>query len=78
VLVVEKIPFGRSHDLAYLLGLLPAGKTIPPTLMALPLLNKYAVQYRYPGEAPTLNAHQRKQAVRLAEDAVAWATRMTT
>jgi HEPN domain-containing protein len=76
VLVVDGISFGHSHDLAYLLGLLPEEKSIPPSLIALPLLNKFAVQYRYPGDAPAVNAQQRKQAVRLAEDAVAWAARM--
>ena len=73
VLVEERVSFGRSHDLAYLLSLLPNTRSIPPLLIELPLLNKFAVQFRYPGEIPVVDARQRKYAVRLAEEAVRWA-----
>jgi HEPN domain-containing protein len=76
VLVSERVSFSRSHDMAYLLGLLPQSRSIPPALIELPLLNKYAVQYRYPGEMLPVSATQRKQAVRLAEAAIDWASYM--
>ena len=76
VLVIKGVSFGRSHDLAYLLALLPDSCSIPPALLQLPLLNKYAVQYRYPGETPVVDAKQRKRAVGLAEDTVEWSARI--
>ena len=75
VLAQHEVSFGRSHDLAYLLGLLPPSLSIPVSLVELPVLNKFAVQYRYPGDIPVVDAKQRKRAVRLALDAVEWAAR---
>ena len=68
----QRVP--RSYDLAYLIEALPDKVALPPVLLELPLLTKYAVQRRYPGEAEPLTFKHRRRAVRLAQDAVAWAT----
>ncbi len=75
VLVHHAIRVPRSHDLAYLLSMLPSDVTIPPSLLQLPLLTKYAVRQRYPGEDPPLTPKDRRSALELAESAVEWAAR---
>ena len=67
-------PVPRTHDLAYLLDALPQGVSIPPVLVDLPTLTKFAVQHRYPGEPVPITGRQRTHAVQLAEAAVEWAT----
>jgi hypothetical protein len=54
---------------------MPPALSIPVSLIELPVLNKYAVQYRYPGDIPVVDAKQRRRALRLAQDAVDWAAR---
>ncbi|MCE9612845.1 MAG: HEPN domain-containing protein [Lentisphaerae bacterium] len=75
VLVHHGIQIPRSHDLAYLMGMLPGAVRIPPSLIELPILTKYAVQQRYPGEAAPLTSKHRSAALHLAHEAVSWATR---
>jgi len=77
VLVHHGTRIPKSHDLDYLMAQLPEGVTIPPSLIDLPVLTKYAVQQRYPGEVPPLTSKHRRQAVMLAEEAVRWASRHT-
>ena len=74
VLIDLHIHFSRTHDLAYLLDLLPRDISIPPSLIDLPILNKYAVQQRYPGDLPPVTAKHRRSALQMATDTVAWAT----
>ena len=71
VLVHHGIRAPRSHDVAYLMAKLPTGVGIPPSLLDLPTLTKYAVQQRYPGEVAPVNAKHRRCALLL----VTWATR---
>jgi len=75
VLVANRVRFPKTHDLAFLLDLLPSSVTIPPPLLDLPILNQYAVQHRYPGESPTITRKHHKDATLLAEEVVAWAAR---
>ena len=75
VLVSHGVRFPKTHDLAYLTDLLPCGVTMPPALIELPTLSRYAVQQRYPGENPPVAHRQRKLAVLLAEQTVSWASR---
>jgi len=75
VLVRHGIRVPRSHDLAYLMGKLPEGVTVPPSLVELPTLTKYAVHQRYPGEDPPLTPKHRRNALQVAEEAVRWSAR---
>jgi len=71
-LVLEKeVP--RTHDLAYLMDNLPDSVVIPPTILLLPVLSKYAVQYRYPGQSIPVSRRDWSKAVELAKDAYHWA-----
>lgn len=76
VLLSRGVAFPRTHDLAFLVDSLPAGISLPPSLIDLPTLSKYAVQHRYPGEFLSVTARHRAHALRLAEQAVQWATRL--
>ena len=75
VLVRHGLRPPRSHDLSYLMDMLPETVSIPPPLVALPVLTKYAVQQRYPGENSPLTASDRRRAVVLADESVRWASR---
>ena len=78
VLLAHRIQVPRTHDLAFLLDRLPRGLSLPPALIDLPRLTKYAVQQRYPGEAIPVGRADHRLAVRQAEGAVAWAARVAT
>jgi len=75
VLATHGLRVPKTHDIAYLMDLLPAGLSITPAMLDLPTLTKYAVQQRYPGENPPIARRHHARAVLLAEDAVTWATR---
>lgn len=74
VLVAHAIPVPRSHDLAFLMAQLPCSIALPVELIDLPLLTKYAVQLRYPGETMPVTAKEYRTALRLATRAVEWAS----
>ena len=74
VLVANGIHFPKTHDLAFLMDALSVTVTIPPSLIDMPTLNRYAVQQRYPGEAPPVTRQDHIAATRLAEEAITWAT----
>ena len=65
----------RTHDLAFLMDLLPPDIRLPPSMVDLPTLTKYAVQQRYPGETGPVTQREHALAVELAEETLAWAGR---
>ena len=73
LLVAHDISVLRSHDLAFLLAQLPCEIALPVALVDLPLLTKYAVQLRYPGETVPVRVKEYRTALRLATRAVEWA-----
>jgi HEPN domain-containing protein len=75
VLLSKGIVFPRTHDLAYLMDLLPQEMTVAPAIIDLPSLTKYAVQERYPGEGLDVTGKDRSSAVVLAEHTVTWSRR---
>jgi len=75
VLTVNGVRFPKTHDLAFLMEALPSSVTVPPLLIDLPTLNRYAVQQRYPGEAPPVTRKHYSAATLLAEESVGWAAR---
>jgi HEPN domain-containing protein len=76
VLLAHGVTFPRTHDLAFLVDQLPSAISIPPELIDLPTLSKYAVQNRYPGDTIPATAKHRVHAMRLAEHTVGWAKRL--
>lgn len=76
LLLAHGIALPRTHDLAFLVGALPPRTALPPPLIDLPILSKYAVQHRYPGDPLLLTAKHRAQALSLAEQTVMWVARL--
>ena len=72
ILVQRGMDFPRTHDLAYLLGLLPDDLQLPVSIVDLPVLTKYAVRHRYPGDSIRPTRRQYVMAVDMAEQVIAW------
>ena len=72
LLVDHGISVPRSHDLAFLFARLPRDIAVPLELVDLPLLTKYAVQLRYPGETVPIKTREHRTALRLAKRTVEW------
>jgi HEPN domain-containing protein len=73
VLIAHGVSYPPTHDLAYLLDLMPQSVTVPVNALNLPILTKYAVQHRYPGETRRITMKQYLRALELAEEAITWA-----
>lgn len=76
--VVLSMPYPRTHDLAFIIDSLPSEITIPPFLLNLPILTKYAVQYRYPGQSLPITPKDLKQAIELADLTISWVKTIVT
>ena len=75
VLIILCINVPRTHDIAFLLDKLPEHSRLSVELVDLPVLTKYAVQFRYPGQEMSVSRKEYIRAVELAEAAVRWASR---
>ncbi len=73
VLLAYGVSPSRTHDLAFIIDSLPVDVSLPPSLLLLPVLTKYAVQHRYPGQDLPVNRRDHKQALAMASETVAWA-----
>ena len=63
----------KTHDLAFLMDSLPKSTTAPLSVLDLPMLTRYAVQHRYPGQDLPLSRRDYIKAIELAKAAVQWA-----
>ena len=73
ILLAHGVTPPRTHDLAFIVDSLPKDVTLPPSLLMLPVLTKYAVQHRYPGQDMPVDRRDYKKALALAGDTLAWA-----
>jgi len=73
VLLSRGADIPRTHDLAFLVDLLTPTVNLPPSLLLLPVLTKYAVQHRYPGQDLPVDRRDCVKAIELAQEAVVWA-----
>lgn len=63
-----------THNLAELgTGLENAGLSLPTSVADAVILTRYAVRARYPGTSPAVTQEEHAEAIRLAEEVVAWA-----
>jgi len=74
VLVHVGIRSPKTHNIERLVGLLPAAVTRIPALADAGWLTVYATTLRYPGAQETVSDNKLREAVRLAEAVVAWAS----
>jgi HEPN domain-containing protein len=72
LLVSLYVEVPRTHDLAYVIDLLPENLVRPPHLLVLPVLTKYAVQFRYPGQETHVSKKEYLKAVELARLTLDW------
>lgn len=72
LLLSLNIEVPRTHDLAYVIDMLPANLVIPTHLLLLPVLTKYAVQFRYPGQEMSVSRKEYIKAVGLAQATLDW------
>lgn len=74
LLVHRGVPFPKTHALADLLTLVAeSGIGVPEKLRDASVLTDYAVEARYPGVYEDVTEEDHAEAVRLAEQVVAWA-----
>ena len=76
VLIANKVSVPKTHDLAYLVNMLPSAITAIPAIVQLPVLTKYAVLYRYPGQDLPVTKRDHENSVRLAKEIVVWSGRV--
>ncbi len=74
VLVARGIHFPRTHNIEFLIGLLPADVQRAPDLMAAIDLEGYATDQRYPSAGEDITDTDHREALRLATAVVRWAT----
>ncbi|MBM3839900.1 MAG: HEPN domain-containing protein [Verrucomicrobia bacterium] len=73
LLVADQVDFPRTHDLGELLALLgQAGRRCPAGLEQVEELTPLAVQTRYPGFDDPLEESEVDEAIRLANETLAW------
>jgi len=76
-LLAEAIPFPLTHDLEILLQLARENRLeLTAEFDDLAQLTPYAVAVRYPGYAHAVSIAEVEEAIRLAEQAVAWAAEL--
>ena len=68
----------RTHDLAFLMDSLSEETVFPLTILTLPTLNKFAVQYRYPGQGLPVTRRDWQKAVALAGATLRWSEERIT
>lgn len=73
VYLVIGMDIPKTHDLAYLMDMLPDRVVLPPSILMLPVLTKYAVQCRYPGQEMVVTRRDWLAAVELATETHRWA-----
>ena len=79
VLVSKGRRFPKTHDLAELLDLVATtGTEVPPDVLEAKRLTPYAVAGRYPGVSEDASEDDYREALEMAEKAVAWAQRLVT
>ena len=66
LLVRHSVPFSKTHDLTELLLLVPEKTGIEITVTDMAVLNRYAVETRYPGNWEPITQTDAKEAVALA------------
>jgi len=67
ILVFEEVNFPKNHDLDRLRDLIPDGWQVKETFPDLAELTIWAVESRYPGDAPDVVEHEARETLRLAE-----------
>jgi len=73
VLLAQKVPIIKSHNIGALIKLLPEDIQRLPELREAISLTDYAVLSRYPGDLEPVSEKEYKEAVEIAAKVVSWA-----
>jgi HEPN domain-containing protein len=74
VLISLQLEFPRSHNIEFLIGLLPPTVAQTDALAEAHILTAYATVYRYPGEVEAVIEDEYQRLLAIAEQVVSWAT----
>ena len=74
ILVLHGIDFPKTHNLEFLLTLLPESLTPAPVTVSLYRLTGYATIARYPGEEEPLSEQECRDLLAIARETLTWAT----
>lgn len=74
VLVANSVAVPNIHSIRRLIDLLPANLDLPEEIQNAAGLTDYAVSSRYPGDFEPVSDDEHREAVRMAEAVVSWAT----
>lgn len=74
VLVANSAAVPNIHSIRRLIDLLPANLDLPEEVQNAAGLTDYAVSSRYPGDFEPVSDDEHREAVRMAEAVVSWAT----
>jgi len=73
VLIANKIPSTKTHNIGTLIGMLPAHVGLPEELKEAAELTTYAVMARYPGDLEPVTEDEYLEAIGLAKKVLNWA-----
>jgi HEPN domain-containing protein len=73
VLITLQVEFPRSHNIEYLIGLLPSSLARTDALAQAYVLTAYATVYRYPGDVEAVTEDDYQRLLGIAECVVTWA-----
>lgn len=73
VLIANKIPSTKTHNIGTLIGMLPAHVELPEELKEAAELTTYAVMARYPGDLEPVTEDEYLEAIGLAKKVLNWA-----
>jgi HEPN domain-containing protein len=73
ILIANKIPSTKTHNIGTLIGMLPTNVVFPGELEEAVGLTTYAVMTRYPGDLEPVTEDEYLEALSLAEKVINWA-----
>ncbi len=78
VLIHCAVEFPQTHDIDYLMMLLPPEIALPPGADEIVGLTSYAVMFRYPGDYEDVTEEDYQLALQAARAVYTWAANLTT
>lgn len=76
--IFNSIVFPKTHDLAYLIGLIENnGIQIPSNIKKAEDLTDYSVETRYPGDYPEIDINEYNKVINIAKDVFEWVCKQT-
>ncbi len=68
LLIMKNIPFPKTHDLLYIISLIPKNTGLELSFRDIDTLNRYAVEARYPGDLEPVSRTDAEKAFEIAQE----------